>query len=423
MRGNIKMVQVEGLKSGKKMKDTPIGEIPVDWTYTHLGEILDKIVGGGTPSRANKEYFEGNIPWATVKDMGPLFLEDTQEHITEESIRNSATNLIPKDVLVIATRMGLGQCFITRKPIAINQDLKALFPSKRVLTQFLLWWFLFNSERLEHLGSGTTVKGIRLEVLKYMPIVLPPPSEQNEITEILTSVDNAIQKTDQVIEKTKELKKGLMQHLLTKGIGHKEFKKTGLGSIPLSWKVGVLEDIAEINMGQSPDGSTYNFDGNGTPIINGPTEFTNYSPIPIQYTTAPIKICKAGDILFCVRGSTTGRMNISDREYCIGRGVASIRQKEDSFTKYLYYSLLKDEKKILKEASGGGSTFPNINRRELCFRQICIPPMDEQKRIAAILTYVDSNIEVGKRFKSHITELKKALIQQLLTGKVRVVAK
>ena len=105
---------------------------------------------------------------------------------------------------------------------------------------------------------------------------------------------------------------------------------------PDSWKFGKLSDIALITMGQSPPGDTYNSENKGIPMLNGPTEFTNYYPIPIQFTTRPTKISKPGDILYCVRGSSTGRMNFSDREYCIGRGLASIRQKANSNTKYIY---------------------------------------------------------------------------------------
>src|SRR5438105_2939787 len=94
------------------------------------------------------------------------------------------------------------------------------------------------------------------------------------------------------------------------------------------WKDGIFGDIAEIVMGQSPEGNTYNVSGQGVPLLNGPTEFTNRFPIIKQWTTSPTKLCKKGDILFCVRGSSTGRINIADKVYCLGRGVAAIRAKE-----------------------------------------------------------------------------------------------
>ena len=105
------------------------------------------------------------------------------------------------------------------------------------------------------------------------------------------------------------------------------------------WKTGSLKDIANITMGQSPSGDTCNNIGKGQPLLNGPTEFTNRYPAPVQFTTDGKKFCKTDDILFCVRGSTTGRMNWANRKYAIGRGIASISHKHGQeyryFVKYL----------------------------------------------------------------------------------------
>jgi|GEM_PF-1235352 len=97
------------------------------------------------------------------------------------------------------------------------------------------------------------------------------------------------------------------------------------------WKVGRFTDVAEIVMGQSPQGENCNSNGNGKPLLNGPTEFGVKYPLPVQYTTDPIKCSKKNDILFCVRGSTTGRMNWADQEYVIGRGIASMRHRKGNY--------------------------------------------------------------------------------------------
>ena len=88
------------------------------------------------------------------------------------------------------------------------------------------------------------------------------------------------------------------------------------------WKVIELGEIAEVVMGQSPFGSSCNQNGEGQPLLNGPTEFGSQFPTPVQFTTDPKKISKKGDLLFCVRGSTTGRMNWADQDYVIGRGIS-----------------------------------------------------------------------------------------------------
>ena len=193
------------------------------------------------------------------------------------------------------------------------------------------------------------------------------------------------------------------------------YKKTEIGWIPVGWKVGTLDNIARIIMGLSPPGDTYNSSGNGIPMLNGPTEFTAKHPIPVQYTTKITKVSEEGDILFCVRGSSTGRMNIADKEYCIGRGLAAIRAKKEGNTNYIHYILQSLADDVLRKAKDMGSTFPNVNSKELCSKPVVIPPLPEQQKIAEILSTVDEKIEVIGEQISKTQELKQGLMQRLLT--------
>lgn len=130
------------------------------------------------------------------------------------------------------------------------------------------------------------------------------------------------------------------------------YKKTKLGWIPEEWECGEFGNLADVIMGQSPSGESYNSGKNGVALINGPTEFTDRYPIKIQWTTSPTKICEPYDILLCVRGSSTGRLNVADDRYCIGRGVAAIRAKQNSDTKFLEYELTNAVNRILRLTSG-----------------------------------------------------------------------
>ncbi len=130
------------------------------------------------------------------------------------------------------------------------------------------------------------------------------------------------------------------------------------------WNEGILSDVAEIIMGQSPKGESCNQRGIGKPLLNGPTEFGVKHPSPVQFTDAPTKQCEDGDILFCVRGSTTGRMNWADREYVIGRGIAAIRHRAGSDYQYFIKGVIDYNLPMLL-ASSTGSTFPNVSRELL----------------------------------------------------------
>ncbi len=137
-------------------------------------------------------------------------------------------------------------------------------------------------------------------------------------------------------------------------------------------------------MGQSPEGTSYNNEGKGEPLLNGPTEFGPENPTATQWTTEPTRFCQAGDVLLCVRGATTGRKNIADKRYCIGRGLAAIRGKEHvAETGFIWFALDHVTRKILSESAG--STFPNISGDKLERVLIPLPPQVEQRRVAGRL--------------------------------------
>src|SRR5262245_3728730 len=146
---------------------------------------------------------------------------------------------------------------------------------------------------------------------------------------------------------------------------------------------------AIVVMGQSPPGESYNKEGIGIPLLNGPTEFGPEHPIEQQWTTHPTKLCKRGDILFCVRGATAGRLNVADKEYCLGRGVAAIRAIAGKFDeRFLLHVLRSGYAKF--QARGVGSTFINISSEELSNFEVPLVPFSEQRRIAAILDQAEA---------------------------------
>ena len=185
------------------------------WEVKRLGDIIERFVGGGTPSRSNKSYWNGNVPWVTVKDFSTFNSTESQEYITISGLRNSASNLISSGVVILSTRMAVGAAVMYGIDVAINQDLKALFPSHILRGEFLYFWFQNNAEMLSSLGSGSTVKGISLVDLKKLLFNLPPLPEQQAIATILSDMDAEITALESRRKKTRALKQGMMQELLT----------------------------------------------------------------------------------------------------------------------------------------------------------------------------------------------------------------
>lgn len=188
--------------------------IPKNWTVAKLEDLVIKFIGGGTPSKANPVYYQGDIPWMTVKDMTSRRPQKITDSITLEAITNSATNLIPPDTIIIATRMSLGKIARLTFEVAINQDLKALILSQDIEKDFIEYWYVSEAANIQSLGTGTTVKGIRLEVLQELKVPLPPLNEQRRIVAKIESLRARSQRVKDALEDIPQLLDQFRQSVL-----------------------------------------------------------------------------------------------------------------------------------------------------------------------------------------------------------------
>lgn len=176
------------------------------------------------------------------------------------------------------------------------------------------------------------------------------------------------------------------------------------------WPIGRLRDIADVVMGQSPSAEFVNTRSCGLPLLNGPTEFGSMYPSPAQFTTDARKKAAPGDLLFCVRGSTTGRMNWGDQEYAIGRGLAAIRHKNGGSFQHFIRAVIKSCLPNLL-AAATGSTFPNVGRDQLLDLPISIPPNKVQEEISRILRDIDEKIEVSRCISQTLEAMAQAIFK------------
>jgi type I restriction enzyme S subunit len=173
-------------------------EVPPGWAALPLGCLIALNTGGGTPSKQNPEYWNGPIPWASVKDVkSEKYLASTIDSITEAGLRNSSSNLIPANRLIVVTRMGLGKLAINAVPLAINQDLRAIEPTNALDLDF--GYLLFKGLKL--VGTGVTVKGVTVDKLHAMPVLMPPLAEQKRI---VAKVDELLGLCDRLEEQHQE---------------------------------------------------------------------------------------------------------------------------------------------------------------------------------------------------------------------------
>ena len=164
-----------------------------------------------------------------------------------------------------------------------------------------------------------------------------------------------------------------------------------------------LGDIAEITMGQSPKGDSCNNDGQGMPLLNGPTEFGGVHPYPTQFTVDPKRKAKVGDILFCVRGSTTGRMNYADQEYAIGRGIGSIRGKNGYSTSFVRAVIDSNLNGLLKIATG--TTFPNLGKDALNDYVVNVVDSDKSVFVGSLAQQIEEKVANNSNMNQTLEKL------------------
>lgn len=230
---------------------------------------------------------------------------------------------------------------------------------------YLMMWFRRPEfDRICWLHTDGSVRGgITWDDICRLELPIPPIEKQLEIVNSYKAI------TERIV-----LKQKINDNLeATLSALYKEFFTiTSSDELPFGWRVAPFSDIAAITMGQSPQGDDCNNDGVGEPLLNGPTEFGFYSPSPVQWTTNGKKHCVEGDLLFCVRGSTTGRMNWANQSYAIGRGLAAIHHKSDCTLNWFVKAMIDNSlQEILSAATG--STFPNVGKDLLNGFQVIIP--------------------------------------------------
>lgn len=388
-------------------KKTELGWIPEKWEVKTIGKVTD-IVNGCTPKTNVEEYWkEGNIKWATPTDItkSGKYICDTDKKITKRGFDESSLKLLPIGSILMSSRATIGERCINTIPMCTNQGFKSLICKDNINNEFMYYYIDILKDKMINLSSGSTFLELSKNTLSNLKIVVPPLKEQEKIAEILSTVDSQIDDTEKLIEKTKELKKGLMQRLLTKGIGHKEFKKSEVGEIPVEWEVKSLGELIKLSSGEGlaqrdiVDGNYPVYGGNGISGYNN--EFL--------FKDSKIIIGRVGAKCGCVHKSLSNSW-ITDNALYISSKKTFFN---DNFMLYLlkFLNLNRYANKNAQPVISAGKIYSIV---------VALPSCDEQNRIADILLSVDNEIEQYENKKAKLEELKKGLMQQLLVGKIRL---
>ena len=298
----------------------------------------------------------------------------------------------------------------------LNQHIYKVFANENVHEHWLYLALLHITQKIEAQAHGfkSTLLHVQKKDIDNQFVLTPPVAEQKKISQILSTWNKAISVTEKLLANSQQQKKALIQQLLT---GKKRLLDENGVRFSGEWCTCTLSEVAHIIMGSSPKSEAYNDNGLGLPLIQGNADIKCRVSCPRVYTSDITKECTPGDILLSVR-APVGTVALSQHKACIGRGISAIKSKRKMSQSFLYQWFLWFEPKWCYLSQG--STFESINSDDIKTLKLSVPNFEEQQKIAAVLSAADVEISTLEKKLACLKNEKKALMQQLLTGKRRV---
>lgn len=403
-------------------------DIPAGWAVTSLDRLIERISGGGTPSKSNPENFSGSIPFMTVKDMKGRFVSDTVDHISEKALNSSVTTLVPADTLVVATRMSLGKIIRPSMDVAINQDLKALFLKDGVDKTYIEHFWRYSASVIQEMGTGTTVKGIRLEDIRSLPVPVPPSEEQRRIAEKLDRVLARVDAANEHLSRVGSLLKRFRQAVLDAAVSGKLTNGWRSKNDGREWGWCRLADVANVGTGSTPlkNNSNY-YSSRGVPWITSSATGFDFIEASRDYVTelalreCRLKIYPPGTLVVAMYGEGKTRGQVSELVFsaAINQACAAVEVVSDLIDiKFLKVFFQANYGKMRLMAEGGSQ--PNLNLSKIKNLSVPLPSIEEQKeivrRVSEVMTYSQG---IGGRLaaiRSIIGELTPVLLAKAFRG-------
>ncbi|EEY5848002.1 restriction endonuclease subunit S [Escherichia coli] len=393
----------------------------MSWPMISLGELVD-IKGGGTPDKNNSEYWNGDIPWASVKDFKKNILDSTLDSITLLGVRNSATSVIPAGNIIVPTRMALGKVAINTIDLAINQDLKALFIKDNdvVDRDYLFRWLESQSSLIESEGKGATVKGITLPFLKGLNVPIPPINEQKRIAAILDKADAIRQKREQAIKLADNFLRATFLEMFGDPVEN-----------PKKLKKSPITELADVITGFAFKSNEYiNDSSEAVRLCRGANTLTGYLDWADTKFWPKNKLekldnylIKAGDIILAMdRPWISSGLKVcifpeNQRETYLVQRVARLRPRCESYTNYIY-SCIKSPA-FEKHCCPTETTVPHISPVELKNFEVLIPPDELMVNFHSIVSIINNSLNKMASGDIDSDALFSKLSQQAFSGHLK----
>ncbi|EJF2465059.1 TPA: restriction endonuclease subunit S [Escherichia coli] len=405
--------------------------VPKGWELSSIGKISD-VSSGGTPSRNNEAYWNGNIPWVTTAEVQFKIIEDTVEKITEEGLANSSAKLFPAGTILMAM-YGQGK---TRGQVAklgidasTNQACAAIVLHTGYEVDFYYQFLISQYENIREMANSGGQQNLSGGIVKSIPVPVPPLTEQKKIAKILSTWDNAISVTEKLLTNSQQQKKALMQQLIT---GKKRLLDERGVRFSGEWEYTIFGNLGDTYTGLT--GKTKEDFGAGKPYIpyinifkNSRIDIQNLEYVQVNDDERQ-SVVKYGDIFFTTSSETPEEVGMSSvlleevsevflNSFCFGFRLNNFETLIPKYARYLFRS-----EHVRRQIStlGQGATRYNLSKRQLIKLELKLPCVEEQQKIAAVLSAADAEISTLEKKLACLRDEKKALMQQLLTGKRRV---
>jgi type I restriction enzyme S subunit len=414
-----------------------------EWRTVEIGSLCLGIYDG--PHATPKKTTEGPV-FLGISSLNSGQLDLTSlEYLSEEDFGKWTKRVVPQaGDIVFSYETRLGQVAVIpeglRCCLGRRMALMRVNPEKAT-SDYLLYAYLspdFQDVIRQRTIHGSTVDRIPLVEFGSFPISVPPLAVQREVVATLRALDDRIT----LLRETNATLEAIAQALFkswfvdfdpvrtklegrapegmdeaTARLFPDSFEESELGLVPRGWFATPLTAIASVVMGLSPKGDSYNANRVGIPLVNGPVEFGDYFPVKTKWTTSADRLTSQGDLIFCVRGSTTGRRVVSDGVYCIGRGVCAIRADKGHHG-FLYQTINFGLDRLLSKTTG--SVFPSLSSPDIKNFLVLKPSDGVTSAYEDLMSPLLLRIQKGQIQVQTLATLRDTLLPRLISGQLRL---
>lgn len=405
-------------------------KLPKHWEFVKLRDVCNKIIGGGTPSTAIKEYWEGDIPWISSADIYGLKEINPRRKISKTAIDNSTTNLLKKGGIIVVTRVGLGKIAIAPYDICFSQDCQGLVLNEKLISQTYALLILSKAvNKFKTQSRGTTISGVTKKQLEELEIPLPPLPEQqaivSRIEELLSDLENGKQQLQTAQQQLKIYRQSLLKWAFE---GKLTNKKVKVGELPKGWKIAVLNDVAEMCLGKMLDKNknkgNYQYYLRNISVRWGSFDLDNLEQMKFEESEEERYSLKKNDLVIC-EGGEPGRCAIwkgTVPKMKIQKALHRVRVKNMLSAEFLFHFMYYSGICGLLEKYFTGTTIKHLTGGGLKKIELPLPPLTEQQLIVSELesklTICDKIAETIAQSLQQTETLRQSILKKAFEGKL-----